>query len=74
VRAGAYVFNDPGSTTSQQSMVFDLMTGATPLSPPIAPVTTTENTASDAVVIKATFNGPASDAVTPKMWLVEVIR
>jgi hypothetical protein len=74
VRAGVYVFNDPGSTASQQSTVFDLIVGSVPVSTPTAPVTSAENTASNAVVIKVTFSGPATDQVTPKMWLVEAVR
>lgn len=72
-KLGAIVFNDPGSTTSQQATATDILFGTTLSSLPSAPAVGAENTGNP-VVIKVTFNGSSSEQVTPKVWLVEAIR
>jgi hypothetical protein len=73
-RLTSYVFNDPGSTTQQQGTVTDAIFGTAPQAPSSTPATPAENTAANPVVIKLTFNGPNTDQVTPKMWVVELIK
>lgn len=72
-RMTALVFNDPASTSTQQASVYDVQFGSAPVAIP-ALGAASENTATNNVVIKATFNGASTDSVTPKMWVVEAIR
>ena len=74
LRMGAYILNDPDSATSQQSMVYELVIGSVGVSPPTTPATSAEDTTNSNIVIKATFSGPATDTVAPKIWVVEALR
>jgi hypothetical protein len=67
------VCNDPAGTSSQQGGGAQLQTGSS--FGTLSGITTaSEATATNAVVIKVTFNVAGTDQVTPKMWMVEVVK
>lgn len=67
------VCNDPAGTSTQQGSGARYQFGGT-MSALAAISAPAEATATNAVVIKATFNVASTDQVTPKTWLVELIK